>query len=88
MITRKVFRRRRGAIAPLSALLAAFLLGMVAFAIGSVASVAAGISYLLPASLASALLFLLADQLRNMRGGSDHMSFICRGAPGFRLQAH
>jgi Flp pilus assembly protein TadG len=33
MITRKVFRRRRGAIAPLSALLAAFLLGMVAFAI-------------------------------------------------------
>ena len=22
------------------------------------------------------------------RGGSDHMSFICRGAPGFRLQSH
>ena len=22
------------------------------------------------------------------RGGSDHMSFICRGVPGFRLQSH
>lgn len=22
------------------------------------------------------------------RGGSDHMSFVCRGAPGFRLQSH
>jgi carboxypeptidase Q len=22
------------------------------------------------------------------RGGSDHMAFICRGAPGFRLQSH
>ena len=22
------------------------------------------------------------------RGGSDHASFICRGAPAFRLQSH
>ncbi|HWS26597.1 MAG TPA: proton-conducting transporter membrane subunit [Xanthomonadales bacterium] len=60
--------------------------GMVAFAIGSVASVAAGISYLLPASLASALLFLLADQLRNMRGGSDQLQAFGAAAPPAALK--
>ncbi|MBK9655513.1 MAG: monovalent cation/H+ antiporter subunit D [Rhodanobacteraceae bacterium] len=60
--------------------------GMVAFAIGSEASVAAGISYLLPSSLASALLFLLADQLRNMRGGSDRLQAFGAPAPAAALK--
>ncbi len=58
--------------------------GMVAFAIGSIASVAAGISYLLPSSLASALLFLLAEQLR--RGGSDQLRAFDSPAPAAALK--
>ena len=47
---------------------------------------AAGISYLLPSSLASALLFLLADQLRNMRGGSDQLQAFGAPAPAAALK--
>lgn len=55
--------------------------GMVAFALGNSAAVAAGICYLLPSSLGSALLFLIADLLRRMPGGSDQLHATGAAAP-------